>query len=244
MSNNVTIQVLTPTLQKLVDRLSEAKALTPASAKKLVLETQVDEAELMAYADFEHPAADCYGRKLVYDGGCFEVMVMSWNPGDYSSIHNHGYTEWGVVQAFGLAQNIIFCVQAGELCLKKKEILSKGEAIQVSNQLIHQMGNPSSTPFLSLHVYGASSRSECVTADAKNFELEKDRIAHTTGGAFFNLPEDQVYDFEPAIPPTPQAFLHYASLLLNYYLRQEDQEAFRPKIQSLIRKISAYALPS
>ncbi|MBK8652429.1 MAG: hypothetical protein IPN20_00430 [Haliscomenobacter sp.] len=47
------------------------------------------------WADFDHPDADSYGRKMAYKGPNFEIMVMSWKPGDFSSIHDHGHTQWG-----------------------------------------------------------------------------------------------------------------------------------------------------
>ncbi|RMG23503.1 MAG: cysteine dioxygenase [Bacteroidetes bacterium] len=230
---------LPKTLDRLVQLLATHKPLKPAKARKLVLKAQVEVEDLMEYADFDHPVEDCYGRKLVYDGGFFEVMVMSWNPGHYSSIHNHGYTEWGVVQAFGTAQNNIFCIKDGQLHLAKKEILHAGDAIKVNHALIHQMGNPTTSRFVSLHVYGCNTRDQAVTADAKNFELEKNRISHTTGGAFFNLPEGQVYNFQPGIPPTAETFLHYAYRLMDYYNRQEDTPEIRELKRKLLRQMEA-----
>ena len=86
-----TAQLSIPTsLQRLIDSLTLHPNLNPQNAKALVLSADVQVEDMMMYADFGHPIEDNYGRKMVYDGGRFEVMVMSWNPGDYSSIHNHG----------------------------------------------------------------------------------------------------------------------------------------------------------
>ena len=99
---NILVQLLSNTIEK------EGK-LSPKHVKELVEQANVQEKDLLSYADYNHPVEDCYGRKMVYDNGNFEVMVMSWNPDDYSSIHNHGYTEWGVVQVFGNAHHLIYC---------------------------------------------------------------------------------------------------------------------------------------
>ena len=217
--------------------------LTPLKAKEIVLQADVQIEDMMHYAAFDHPAEDCYGRKLVYDGGNFEVMVMSWNPRDYSSIHNHGYTEWGVVQVFGETHHMIYNLKNGNLSFAKKEILKSGEAIKVNNKFIHQMGNATSGRYLTLHVYGSNELTGDITADAKNFDLELDRVAHTCGGAFFNLPEDAVEFTEPGVTPTQEVFMHYAYLLLDYYNRQEQSSKILRLKRKLLRKIEDYAMP-
>lgn len=200
--------------------IEKEEKITPLKAKALVLEADVQVEDMMEYADFDHPVADCYGRKLVHDGGSYEVMVMSWNPGDYSSIHNHGYTEWGVVQVFGNTHHMIYQVKEETLGFARKEILPAGAAIKVNNAFIHQMGNATTQRYLTLHVYGSNQRCADITADAKNFDLEFDRIAHTCGGAFFNLPQEAIHEVQKGYKPTPEVFMHYANLLMDYYSRQ------------------------
>ena len=244
----VSSYTLPKSLNRLVNGIQEAMQklgqLNPKLAKELVLQADVQVADMMHYADFDHPIEDCYGRKLVFDGGSFEVMVMSWKPGDYSSIHNHGYTQWGVVQVFGNAHHFLYQQKNGQLAFAKKEILPKGEAIKVNHTLIHQMGNPSTENYLTLHVYGVNEMyvSKDVTADAKNFDLEFDRISHTTGGAFFNLPKKDIYNFEPGITTTPEVFMNYANLLLSYYQRQVPSDRITELKQSLLSKLADIVL--
>ncbi|MFK7809009.1 MAG: cysteine dioxygenase family protein [Saprospiraceae bacterium] len=237
----MTIQTLSKGLDRLVHDLAtsiekEGK-LSPLRAAEIVSTANVTIADLEPYADFDHPVADCYGRKLVADNGCFEVMVMSWNPGHYSSIHNHGYTQWGVVQVFGNTHHMIYHVKDDELRFSRKEVLTPGGVVKVNNQFIHQMGNASTDRYMTLHVYGCNDRDELVTADAKNFDVEYDRISHTTGGAFFNLPENEIYDFEPGPKPTSEVFLHQAGLLLNYYNRQPSTPEIQQKQRHVLNKL-------
>ncbi|MEM1322738.1 MAG: cysteine dioxygenase family protein [Bacteroidota bacterium] len=214
--------------------------LNPLKARNLVLEADVKVEDMMAYAAFDHPVEDCYGRQLVHDGGNFEVMVMSWKPGDYSSIHNHGYTQWGVVQVFGHTHHMIYNTKNNRLNFSKKEILPAGTAIKVNNALIHQMGNASTEPYLTLHVYGSNQRCGEITADAKNFDLEFDRIAHTCGGAFFNLPQSNIHDVEQGFQPTREVFMHYAQLLMDYYNRQSQSTKIVSLKQQLFEKMETY----
>lgn len=190
----------------------------------------------MHYADFDHPKAACYGRKLVIDAGHFEVMVMSWLPGDYSSIHDHGHTEWGVVQVFGPMDHFMFQEKNGELAISARQVLNPREIIKINNPLIHQMGNATSQPWLTLHIYGSNSRDADITADAKSYDLEYDRISHTQGGAFFDLPDEEIYDLQPAPRPTRETFLHYADLLMDFYNRQDQTEEIERKKVHLLKK--------
>lgn len=218
------------TLKTLIaDAIESHEKMSASLIKKFVEQAQVKIEDLLPYADFAHPVEDGYGRKMIYDGGNFEIMAMSWNPGDYSSIHNHGYTEWGVVQTFGNAHHFIYHIKDGELCFAIKEILVKGAITKVVNATIHQMGNPSTRKFMTLHIYGSTEKDKDITGDAKNYELEFNRVNHTTGGAFMNLPDDQIYDFEPCPRPTDDVFINYTKLLLDYYQRQEQT----PKIKAL-----------
>lgn len=234
-------QALPKQLSLLVQNLSNAiekeGKLSPSKVKEVVKETNITEEDLLPYADFNHPIEDCYGRKLVFDNGNFEVMVMSWNPNHYSSIHNHGYTQWGVVQVFGHAHHLIYHVKDDLLKFSKKEILPKGGIVKVNNKFIHQMGNASTTPYMSLHVYGCNDRNENITADAKNYDLEFNRVSQTTGGAFFNLPTDAIYNIKKGPRPTDEVFLQYAYLLMSYYDRQPQSIQINTLKQNLLSQM-------
>ncbi len=237
----MSVKILSKGLESLVQDLSEAIEkegnLSPKRACEIVNAAKIKVEDLEPYADFDHPIADCYGRKLVVDNGNFEVMVMSWNPDHYSSIHNHGYTQWGVVQAFGNTHHMIYHVKDNELRFSKKEILTPGGCVKVNNKFIHQMGNATTARYMTLHVYGCNDRNEDITADAQNYDLEFDRISHTTGGAFFNLPKSEIYDFEKGPKPSNEVLLQYMHLVMNYYDRQPDSLEIQELKRNLLRKV-------
>lgn len=180
-------------IQKLVDFLSSDKNLAPIAIKQFLMELKLAEKDLMHWADFHHPKHEGYGRKMVYQGTNYEVMVMSWMPGDFSGVHNHGYTQWGAVQVFGNASHYIYRMDAeNDIKIARKESFQSGDIAMVNNALIHQMGNQTAQPYLSLHIYGTPDSIDDVTADSLIYEIEKNRIVKTTGGAFFMLPEEEV----------------------------------------------------
>ena len=89
------------TLEGLIDSLEGLSEFTPESVYETVSKSTVGFEDLENWIDYNYPASDSYGRKMVHDGGFFEVMVMCWKPGDYSAIHDHGEAEFGVSKSLG-----------------------------------------------------------------------------------------------------------------------------------------------
>ena len=185
---------LPPSVQALVDSISAEPGMSPEKAALLLEQSGISAEDLAPWQRFEHPAQDCYGRTMIHDGGSFELMLMSWLPGDMSAIHDHGYTMWGAVRIYGQAEHAVFEEREGRLSTRERCIFPPDSIVAVTHELVHQMGNIDQEPFVSLHLYGSQERERDVTADSRIFELDEGRIQITTGGAFFLLPESQVSD--------------------------------------------------
>ena len=179
-------------LAKLVESLQNQPVLSPEIVCQCVLAAGVQSEDLLPWADFTHPIADSYGRQLVYDQGNFEVMVMSWVPGDFSAIHDHGATQWGAVQCFGAAEHYVYDLDGDQLRTRAFCPYTPGSIKSVDGALIHQMGNAGSSPFLSLHVYGCNDPCQSITGNARLFDLLEASIQYTDGGVFFCLPEADI----------------------------------------------------
>ena len=187
---------LPASLQFIVETLKPLKHTSPASIRKIVEQAGVKSEDLQPWADLDHPVADSYGRKLIYDGGHFELMAMSWQPGDVSAIHDHGYTQWGAVQVFGPAEHATFFMDGEVLHTWSRGVLKPHQVIGVSHDLIHQMGNTSGEPFFTLHVYGLDHEVKSVTGDARVFDLLENKIQRVDGGVFFDLPISEIKQVE------------------------------------------------
>lgn len=185
-------KALPAVVQQLAQRVHQLRNLTPEMARDLVIEADIPAAELMPWADFDHPIADGYGRKMVYHGGFFEIMVMSWAPGDYSSIHDHGTAQWGAVRVYGEAEHAVFKIQDGCMTTKTRNRQYAGEVNPVSHELIHQMGNVTNKPFISMHMYGCPNPEGDITEDSRIYDFYENKVQLTTGGVFFNLPESDI----------------------------------------------------
>lgn len=228
---------LTPGLERLRKYLHDDLKMTISKVAEYVKKSQITEEDLFPYADYGHPVEDGYGRKLAVMEDHFEIMVMSWQPGDFSAVHDHGHTTWGAVQVFGNVMHHTFAIKDDVFQLTSKNILPYGTIIKVNNPLIHQMGNVTSKPYLTLHIYGDNKYVGDVTADSKIYEVENNMVKETTGGAFFNLPDDKVYNAELMGEIDYNTLIHQASILMQYYQRYEINKA-RDLSKSLMERLS------
>ena len=222
--------VIASTLAQFIHKLETTEHLDPDRAATLLQDANIDPRELLPWYDFEHPVQGSYGRKLVKKGRNYELMVMSWAPSDYSAIHDHGIAEWGAVQYFGAADHIIFKEHHGVLTTETRMRMSLSSVYAVDHSLIHLMGNPGDTPFVSLHLYGRKNPAETITGNARIFDLWEQRIQRTDGGVFFGLPESEILWREIAPTADRETTLLHHQLMLNRVKNILLSEEFNPEL--------------
>lgn len=205
------VECLPKSIQTIITEIrSHRDQMTPSLLRKIVVAAEVNQEELMPWADYAHPLTDSYGRKLIFEDDFFEIMVMSWTPGDTSAIHDHGHTQWGTVQIFGPAEHATFLVQDETLTTLNRVGIKPGQIITVGHHLIHQMANTSEENFLSLHIYGVSTQLEgqSVTSGARIWDITQGTIQRTDGGVFFALLDQHINATEPAPKSDFLSWLH------------------------------------
>jgi len=206
-------KLLPASLQYIVNKLEQKKEWKPSEVRRIVLDAGVRQKDLAPWADYDHPASDSYGRRLIYQEGNFEMMAMSWAPGDFSAIHDHGHAQWGAVQVFGAAEHATFRVDEGRISTLLRAQFKPGDAIGVSHTLVHQMGNPTDEYFMTLHVYGQPEDIGNITGDARVYDLENELIQRVDGGVFYALPEEGVkWTEEGPRPDFPTRLRHTVEL--------------------------------
>ena len=251
-SSEVSIHNLPDSLQHLIFLLSQTKNLTSRQVYQSLQQAQIRQKDLMPWATFDHSVTHSYGRQLVYDGGYFEIMVMSWVRGDISAIHDHGATQWGAVQCFGKASH--WAYQLNERVLQTQEYgeITPGQIVRVSHELIHQMGNYSQDSFLSLHVYGISHESSSITGNARVFDLFERSIQYTDGGVFFCLPEEDISRKTYGVSADPVSTLRHhqqmrsriSSILQASPAESEYWQAKAIKLDREITRLSKILIPN
>ena len=196
-------------------RLDGGEILDPELAAALLESMALDGEDLLPWASFDHPVRDSYGRRLLARGTNYELMVMSWLPGDYSAIHDHGAAEWGAVRYFGSTDHMVFDETGGRLSRRSRETMSRGDVVAVDHSLIHLMGNPTDTPMMSLHLYGRAASADSITGGARVFDLYENCIQRTDGGVFYCLPEGDIVRRECCPEPDPDVRRIHHQLMLS-----------------------------
>lgn len=202
-------------LVDLTTTLLVSRKTDPVGVAALVKHAPIALTDLLSWSEFDHPVHESYGRKLAARGPGFEIMIMSWAPGDYSAIHDHGAAQWGVVRYFGRAEHVQFELRNNTLSICEHTFTRPGDVSAVDPNLIHLMGNPTTEPFLSLHVYGRRGSSSAITEGARVFDLLDGAIQYTDGGVFHCLPATEIRAYEVCPPSDPQATELHHRLMLN-----------------------------
>lgn len=195
-------------------------------AAEMLTELKVTAADLSPWYNFDHAVTDSYGRVLVKRGANHELMVMSWAPGDYSAIHDHGLAEWGAVRYFGAADHIVFTEHNNVLSVAQRMRMRLDDVHPIEPSLIHLMGNPTKSPLVSLHLYGRSQAADTITGSARIFDLHENKVQRTDGGVFFCLPEEDIKEREPCPRADARAQLLHHKLMLARIERILKTEGF------------------
>jgi len=185
------------TLEDLIDSLESLSDVNSEGICEAVSRATVGFKDLERWVDYDYPISDSYGRKMVHDGGFFEVMVMCWKPGDYSAIHDHGDAEFGAVKVFGEAEHAAFKIVNQKLITLERTVIEAGTTLEVAPSLIHQMGNPGDSNFFSLHIYVSRVAEGSITGGARIYDYSRNAILRVDGGAFYLLPESEIKAREP-----------------------------------------------
>lgn len=154
--------------------------------------------EVLPFHTFNHSAKESYGRRELFKSDAFCMYLMSWCPGDFTAIHDHGTTQWGCVLALDDFTHRLYQLSQDNLELKDNRPFLKGQTAAVYNNVIHMMGNAGKNNALSIHIYGTSDPEKQVARDTRIFYPELGKMTYTQGAAYMLHPEgipEQLHDF-------------------------------------------------
>lgn len=186
--NNLSMQkIISQKLTKLIKKIQAENAMNNQRLAYFIEEAGIEEEDIFPFSNFKHPVSESYGRSELFCADNFGIYVMSWCKGDFTAIHSHGHSDWGAVYFLGDADHRTYYAKNKELKLLSSEIIKNGSIAAVCGDMVHAMGNLSSAPFLTLHIYGSNSYCGRITEDSRVFELDKNRIRTSIGPAFLNI---------------------------------------------------------
>lgn len=186
-------------LQTLVDRLD---ALRPQdidlpTVQAIVEDGVLDDSELRLYVGAR---TDKYARRLVHRSKYFDVMVLTWNPGQFTPVHNHaGNCGWVRLVRGQIAEETFRLVpgsalpdaavaanvhgRVGSVGLESTGsgvIATIGAVAAVDRvRAIHRLGNPARAGgdvTVTLHVYSLPHDS-CLSFDLASRTCERRQLA-------------------------------------------------------------------
>ncbi len=181
--------------------IKEIQENVPKNSKELagILQNHsVIREEILPFHTFNHSAKESYGRRELIRNETFCIYLMSWCPGDFTAIHDHGTTQWGCVLALDDFTHRLYQLSEDKLELKDNRPFLKGQTAAVYNNVIHMMGNAGKNNALSIHIYGTSDSQQQVARDTRIFYPELGQMTYTQGAAYRLHPEnmpERLYDF-------------------------------------------------
>ena len=179
-------------VENLAIRLENTDSIDHVTLRITVKDINITASDIEEYASFDHPDDQSYGRKLLYESRRIKIFLMSWSPGDFTAIHDHGSTEWGCVVALGDFTHRVYRFEDGLLRLKNNSLFGEGQVACLSGDLIHMMGNAGNRNITSLHIYGSDSQNKYLARRSNLYFPDSKSIITTNGPAFLNCHEDTI----------------------------------------------------
>jgi cysteine dioxygenase len=141
-------------LAKLIEVLrNDYSIMTPAKLQEVLNRIIITDEEIKPHALFSQRR---YARNLVYKDRHFEVMIMCWNAGQRSSIHDHAGSLGGIKILQGELTECLFGRAANGMIKSLTSADYKIDDTRVEEtSLIHQISNlqADDTRTVSIHIY-------------------------------------------------------------------------------------------
>jgi len=220
-------------VQQLINDIVHCPEMNNSVLTALLSEKSFSGNDFNKYETFDHPICQSYGRQLIYDHGSFKILLMSWAPGDFTAIHNHGYTEWGCVCFFGDATHRMFCNADDQLKISQSDVFTDGFIAPVCGDLIHLMGNAGKKGFTTLHIYGSNTRADNISQNSNIFLPEHGLIVSTMGSAYLEPEQNLITNQHTFDCRNPELLKDYFSLVRPFY-RRNNRISVLEKIDAVL----------
>ena len=116
-----------------------------------------------------------YVRNLIDGDDRFELMVICWGPGQKSRVHDHEKSRCVFTVIQGRIDESLYDF---DLKHQRDDVLEEGHVSHVENSQLHSVGNSTSTPSVTLHLYFPPIKR------VKLFDLETKEVTERTPGFY------------------------------------------------------------
>jgi cysteine dioxygenase len=148
---------------KKIQQLSDWLAQHPFEAnefKKLIATLRLSYSDFQPYCRF---SPDAYTRNVLIQSEDYELVLICWDAGQLSPVHNHGFSQCFVHCLEGDVQENIYACENDTFTFQTAKKLIVGESTFVNDQhFYHQFGNASKTAqAVTLHLYSPKIMYQC-----------------------------------------------------------------------------------
>ncbi len=153
-----------------LDLLDESISLE--ELKELMERTSFDESELEPYLQFSDSK---YQRNLVASGENYEALLLCFEAGQRTPIHDHAGSACGVKVIQGVATETIFeSTDNGWLYPTQSSCLNAGGVVGSADMDVHRLSNlqSDSQRLVTLHVYSPP------LGEVGNYSIDDNSVAH------------------------------------------------------------------
>jgi hypothetical protein len=234
-----TLPLQSVAIERIVTQIEENSSMDSNRLLQIVKNSRISAADLESYQDFRHDPVLSYGRTKIYEGRNFSIYLMSWSGGDFTAVHNHGFTDWGAVYFFSDIKHRLYKVEGKHITLQDKSVVPSGTLVPVNGSLVHAMGNQTGLPSMSLHIYGSNHNISIANDASKVYELEKKLIRTTHGEAYLNLNEHNFTSSVEGLTTDADTLTDYLEIILPYY-KKNGQTGVTQYIDTILRNPDLY----
>ncbi len=125
-------------------------------------------------------SSDCYTRNCIVENEKFELILLCWEKGQNTPIHDHGGEECWVKVLEGEFKETIFDIANEELTIKSSKLSKQGDVIYMIDFMgCHRLENCSNGRSMSLHLYAKPIR-YCKLFDEDSSKFVRKELVYDT----------------------------------------------------------------
>lgn len=159
-------------IHKIQDLVKEMNSSEIQSFPSILKRLDLDSSELSAYESWDKQG---YSRNCMEKNDRYELLLLCWNPGDRTPIHNHGGQRCWVYQISGEIEEIRFDTSDSEPKEIYRQTLKPNQLTYIDDAMAcHVLANPGDVRSVSIHVYAAPIENcEIYNSEKKCFEQKE-----------------------------------------------------------------------
>ncbi|OQS00828.1 cysteine dioxygenase [Thraustotheca clavata] len=152
-TKKITLKKLVDTIERVVEENSKIPLEKMDEIKQALMDYDGNMDELKRYSQFD--ASRNYTRNLIAtDNEAYALMLLCWNKGKYSPIHDHPSDGCWVRHIQGTVNEVRYQNNGKELVESSNMMISEGVSFMTDALGLHKIGNPSQqVDAITLHLY-------------------------------------------------------------------------------------------